>query len=211
VNAIHAMARAVRAVLRSRRRGAVVAATLGAALLLPAAASAHARVSPPVSVVNKLQLYSLAVPTEKSGLTTTKIVLTVPSGFSIDSFVPPPPGWKMSQQTSGGANNAVITQVTWTGGTTPTGEDSLFQFLGQPSSTGTYTFRVQQTYSDGSIVDWTGSEMSAAPAPTIDVADSFGGGGTSIVSIVALIVGALGLAAGGFSLVSGASGRRSLA
>ncbi len=58
-------------------------------LLLPAVASAHARVSPPVSVAGKLQLYSLAVPTEKSGLTTTKLVMTVPAGFGIDSFVPP--------------------------------------------------------------------------------------------------------------------------
>ena len=56
--------------------------------------SPHARVSPAVSLAGELQLYSLAVPTEKSGVTTSKIVLTVPSGFWIDSFVPPPPGWK---------------------------------------------------------------------------------------------------------------------
>ena len=56
-------------------------------------ASAHARVSPAVSLSGELQLYSLAVPTEKCGLTTTKIVMTVPNGFGIDSFVPPPPGW----------------------------------------------------------------------------------------------------------------------
>ena len=37
------------------------------ALIIPAVASAHARVSPAVSVSGKLQLYSLAVPTEKSG------------------------------------------------------------------------------------------------------------------------------------------------
>ena len=63
------------------------------ALIIPAVASAHARVSPAVSVSGKLQLYSLAVPTEKSDLTTSKIVMTVPDGFGIDSFVPPPPGW----------------------------------------------------------------------------------------------------------------------
>ncbi|HTZ24516.1 MAG TPA: hypothetical protein VMC83_11040, partial [Streptosporangiaceae bacterium] len=53
-------------------RVVVVAALAGsAALLVPAIASAHARVSPPVSVAGKLQLYSLAVPTEKEGLTTS--------------------------------------------------------------------------------------------------------------------------------------------
>ncbi len=63
-----------------------------AALVLPTAALAHARVSPPVSLAKQLQLYSLAVPTEKENVTTAKIVLTVPAGFSIDSFVPSPGG-----------------------------------------------------------------------------------------------------------------------
>ena len=83
---------------------------------LPALASAHARVSPAVSLSGKLQLYSLAVPTEKSGLTTTTIVMTVPAGFGIDSFVPPPAGWHMRQQQTGSGDSAVVTKVTWTGG-----------------------------------------------------------------------------------------------
>ena len=122
----------------------------------------------------KLQLYSLAVPTEKSGLTTSTIVMTVPAGFGIDSFVPPPPGWQMQLQQTGSGDSAVVTKVTWTGGRTPTGEDSLFQFLAQPASAKTYTFQVEQTYSDGSIVNWAGAESSEAPAPTIEVASSLG-------------------------------------
>ncbi len=182
------------------------------ALMIPAVASAHARISPPVSVTGELQLYSLAVPTEKSNLTTSRIVMTVPDGFGIDSFVPPPPGWHQSIQQTGSGDSAVITKVTWTGGKTPTGEDSLFQFLAQPASSKTYTFQVQQTYSDGSIVDWAGPESSAAPAPTIDAKSSLGGGGVSALTIVALIVGLLGLGAGGFALVSASGGKqRSLA
>jgi len=50
-------------------------------LAVPAAALAHARVSPAVSLSGELQLYSLAVPTEKEGATTAKVVLTVPKGF----------------------------------------------------------------------------------------------------------------------------------
>jgi uncharacterized protein YcnI len=191
--------------------GAAFAAMLTLTLITPATASAHARVSPAVSVAGKLQLYSLAVPTEKAGATTSKIVMTVPGGFGIDSFAPPPPGWKMHVSQTGSGNNAVFTRVTWTGGHTPTGEDSLFQFLAQPAHTGTYTFTVQQTYSDGSIVNWAGSESSAAPAPTIDVASSLGGGGTSVLTIVALIIGGLGLLAGGFALITGGSGERTLA
>jgi uncharacterized protein YcnI len=173
-------------------------------LVVPAAALGHARVSPAVSLAGQLQLFSLAVPTEKSGVTTSKIVMTVPSGFGIDSFVPPPPGWTQQLKQTGSGDNAVVEQVTWTGGHTPTGEDSLFQFLAQPATARTYTFQVQQTYSDGSIVNWSGSESSAAPAPTIVAKTSLGGGGgTSVLTIIALVVGVLGLATGAFALVGG--------
>ncbi len=191
-----------------KHRLLVVAGVAAAALVAAASASAHARVSPAVSVSNELQLYSLAVPTEKENATTTKLVLTVPKGFGIDSFVPSP-GWTRSVQQAGSGDNAVVQQVTWSGGHTPTEEDSLFQFLAQPSHTGTYTFHVQQTYSDGSIVDWSGPESAEAPAPTIKVASSLGGGGTSLLTILALVLGALGVLVGGFALLS--RGGRALA
>jgi uncharacterized protein YcnI len=180
---------------------------LVAAGVLATTASAHARVSPAVSLAGELQLYSLAVPTEKSGATTSKIVLTVPKNFSIDSFAPSP-GWHRILQQTGVGENAVVQKVTWTGGRIPTGEDSLFQFLGQPASPGTYTFEVQQTYSDGSIVDWNGSESSEAPAPTIQAVSSIdgGGGGVSVLSIVAVVLAALALVAGVFALVGRGTG-----
>jgi uncharacterized protein YcnI len=193
--------------LATRRVAHAAVVTIAAGLLLPALAFAHARMSPPVSVTGKLQLYSLAVPTEKSGLTTTKLVMTVPSGFGIDSYVPPAAPWHVGLAQTGSGDNAVITKVTLTGGNTPTGEDTLFQFLAQPSASQTYTFQVQQTYSDGSIVDWAGPESSAAPAPTIEAKDSLGGGGVSVLTIVALVLGALGLLVGGFALLGGSRER----
>jgi uncharacterized protein YcnI len=192
----------------TRRLGAASVAALLLGLVFAASASAHARVSPAVSLAGELQLYSLAVPTEKSGASTNKIVLTVPKNFSIDSFVPNP-GWHRVLQQTGVGENAVVQKVTWTGGRIPTGEDSLFQFLGQPASPGTYTFEVQQTYSDGSIVDWNGSESSEAPAPTIQAVSSLdggGGGGVSVLSIVAVVLAALALLASVFALVSRGSG-----
>jgi uncharacterized protein YcnI len=185
----------------------LVAVVAAAALAMPSLAVAHARISPPVSVANELQLYSLAVPTEKSGATTTTIVMTVPAGFSIDSFAPTPPGWRQQLQQSGSGSNAVIQKVTWTGGHVPTGEDALFEFLAQPASSKKYAFQVQQTYSDGSIVNWAGPESSDSPVPTIDVKDSLGGAGTSVVAIIALILGVLGVLAGGFALAGGRRGR----
>ena len=167
--------------------------------------------APPVSLSNTLQLYSLAIPTEKENAFTTKIVLTVPQGFSIDSFVPSP-GWTRVLQQTGSGEDAVIQKVTWTGGHVPTGEDSLFQFLGQPAKAGTYTFQVQQTYSDNEIVNWSDPESGANPAPTIEAKASLGGGGTPLLTIVALVVGAVGVILGIVALVSGGGGgKRQLA
>ncbi len=179
------------------------------ALVLPAAAFAHARVSPAVGVAKTLELYTLAVPTEKDNATTTQVEFSPPSGFSIDSFVPSP-GWTRKVQQTGSGEDAVITKVTWSGGKVPTGEDAAFAFLAQPSESKTYTFGVRQTYSDGSVVDWSGSESSDNPAPTIDVESSLGGGGgTSTLALIALVVGAVGVLLGALALFSG--GKRSVA
>lgn len=193
---------------RATFRVAIALATAAlAGLVLTAAASAHARLSPAVSLSNELQLYSLAVPTEKEGASTTQIVLTVPKGFSIDSFVPTP-GWKRVEQSSGSGEDTVIQKVTWTGGHVPTEEDALFQFLGEPSKPGSYTFQVQQTYSDGSIVNWADPESGADPAPSIEAKSSLGGGGgSSTLTIVALVLGAVGVLLGAAALVS-RSGRQ---
>jgi uncharacterized protein YcnI len=185
-----------------KRRLIILALASTAALIAVSTASAHARVSPPVALAKELQLFTLAVPTENAG-TTTQVVLTPPEGFDIDSFVPSP-GWKRSVKQTGSGDSAVVKQVTYTGGSTPTGEDSTFAFLAQPSASKTYTFGVQQTYSDGSVVDWAGSESSDNPAPTIEAVSSLGGGSSSsTLALIALIVGAVGVVLGIIGLVGG--------
>jgi len=201
--------------MSTKNRIGVALAVAASALVAVGTASAHARVSPPVSLAKELQLYSLAVPTEKANLKTTKIVLTVPKGFGIDSFVPAP-GWTQQLQQTGSGDSAVVQKVTWTGGNVPTGEDSLFQFLAQPSKVGKYTFQVQQTYSDGSIVNWSGSEASAAPAPTIEAKSSLGGGGTPLLAIIGLAIAVVALVLAGAALLArgggdGGGGKRQLA
>jgi len=176
------------------------------ALAAAASAYAHAELSPKVTLAKTLQLFTLAVPTEKESATTTKIEFTPPTGFGIDSFVASP-GWKRTVQQTGSGEEAVIQKVTWEGGKTPTGEDSVFQFLASPSSSKTYTFDVRQTYSDGSVVDWSGPESSDTPAPTIEAKSSLGGGGGSTLGIVGIAVGAVGVLLGGLALVS-RSGRQ---
>ena len=164
-------------------------------LVVTSAAWAHAEMTPAVVLSKHLQEFGLLVPTEKESATTTSIELTVPSGFAIDSFVPSP-GWKRTEQTKGSGEEAIVQMVTWTGGKVPTGEDAAFHFLATPNDSKTYDFEVRQTYSDGSIVDWSGPESSDTPAPLVDGVSSFGGGGTTTLTIVALIIGAVGVLLG---------------
>ena len=184
-----------------RARTLVGAAAALVALAAASSAWAHAEISPPIAKSKTLQLFTLAVPTEKEGLTTTKVELTPPSGFGIDSFVPSV-GWKREVKSTGSGENTEIQQVTWTGGAVPTEEDAVFQFLGNADSSKTYTFKVRQTYSDGSVVDWSGPESSDTPAPVVEAKSSLGGGGSSTLAIVALVVGAAGVALGGLALAT---------
>ena len=166
-------------------KGAVVVAA-AAALVGAPAAFAHAIVSPPVAKAKVLQQFTLSVPTEKEGVTTRSVQLFVPAGFEIDSFEPSP-GWTRSEESSG---------YTWAGGRVPTDEDAVFRFNAKLDSSKRYTLKVRQSYSDGSIVDWSGPESSDDPAPLVEGVSSLSGGGTSTLSIVALIVGAVGVLLG---------------
>ena len=166
--------------------------------------------SPPVAKSKVLQQFTLSVPTEKEGVTTTKVELTVPSSFAIDSFEPPPAGWTQPTQSTGSGEEAVVQRVTWTGGHTPTGQDSVFRFNAAVPKAGTVTFDVRQTYSDGSVVDWNGPEGADDPAPTVEALDSFGGGGTSTIEIVALVLAIAALVVAVVMGLAGGKGSRSL-
>jgi uncharacterized protein YcnI len=195
--------------LRARTRWVVLPVAAGGALMLAGSAFAHAEVSPTTVVSKKTEFFTLAVPTEKENAATTQVEFTPPSGFSIDSFAPTP-GWKREAQTTGTGENTVIQKVTWAGGKVPTEEDAVFQFLASTGAAKTYSFKVRQTYSDGTVVDWTGPESSDTPAPTIEAKSSLGGGGSNTIGIVALALAVLALVAAVAGLV-GKSGRRTLA
>jgi uncharacterized protein YcnI len=179
-------------------RFGVFLAAMGGALIITASAAAHAEMSPAVALTKHGQLFTLAVPTEKD-VPTTGVELTLPDGFSIDSFVPSP-GWKRT---------ATKTKVSWSGGSVAKDEDAFFQFLASADSAKTYTFKVRQTYSDGSVVDWTGPESSDTPAPQVQLKSSFGGGSNTL-AIIALVVGVLALVVAFITLFTG-GGRRAVA
>jgi uncharacterized protein YcnI len=197
-------------VMRAVPRVGILLATAAGFLVFAASAFAHAEISPSVALAKHLQLFSLAVPTEKESAMTTKVELTPPSGFSIDSFVPAL-GWKREAKTTGTGENTAVQKVTWTGGKVPSEEDALFQFLASADASKTYTFKVRQSYSDGTVVDWSGPESSDTPAPTVEAKASLsGGGGSDTLAIIALVVGALALVVAIAALMA-RSGKRALA
>ncbi len=192
-----------------RRSLATALACTACFLAWASAAWAHAIVSPSIAPAKADQQFTLSVPTEKEGEATTKIELTVPSGFDVDSFEPVAAPWKRQVRATGSGQEAVVQKVTWTGGRTPAGEDAVFRFNAAASAAKTYRFVVRQTYSDGTVVDWSGTESSDTPAPLVRVVSSLGGGdGSSTLTVVALVVGGVGLLVGIVALVGG---RRELA
>jgi uncharacterized protein YcnI len=196
----------VRARVHTRARTAGFAAVL--ALVAAGPATASTSVSPAISVANELQIYSLAVSTEKANAATTKIVVTFPDDFAVTSFLPSP-GWRRVERQTMSRSNGLVTRVTWSGGRVPAGEAALFQFVAEAVKPGTYRFLVRQTYSNGSDVDWSGAESSVNPAPTIRVAASIGGGGSSTEAIVAIVLGGAAVFVGGVALTNRSRGRLS--
>ena len=143
--------------------------------------------------------------TEMQTASTTTIEFTRLPGFSIDCFQPSP-GWKRDVQASGSGTGAVVTNLTWSGGKTPSGEDSVFGFHPQPGASRTYRFVVRHAYSDGSLGDRSGLDSADAAAPTIQAVSSLRGG-SSAPGIVALAVALVALGIAGAGLLGGTRSR----
>jgi uncharacterized protein YcnI len=189
----------------------LLAVTAVASLGAVAAGSAfgHARVLPALAL-DQTQVFTLSVPNEREDATTNKVVMTVPEGFTVRLF-DPVDGWTREAETTGTGEDERVSRVTWTADGEGTDEGALFHFTAGGDA-GTYTFEVEQTYSDGEVVSWSGPEDADEPASIVEVTSSLGGGGddgSSWLTIVALVVGALGVVLGGAALAR--SGGRSLA
>lgn len=188
------------------RAAAVVAAPVAALAVAPLAWG-HAEISPDVVKAKETQMFTIAVPTEKENANTTRVELTPPQGFAIDSFVPAT-GWKRAVLSTGSGEETAITKVTWSGGSVPPEDDAVFQFLASTDASKTYEFKVRQFYSDGSVVDWSGPESSDTPAPVVEAkSDLGGGGGSSTLEIIALVVAGAALVLSLIALLTRSGGR----
>jgi uncharacterized protein YcnI len=190
------------------RRASAYAGVLVATLALAPSAFAHAELFPNQIPSGDGYLLNLTVPNEKENASTTQIQVTMPADFDLE-HVAPVPGWTiaiagrhMVNGEMGGGNS-----ITWKGKLSGTAL-AVLPFAGVPKKAETYAFTVRQTYSDGSVVVWSGDESSDTPAAHVTAsanASSPGGSSDSskTIAIIALIVGGLGLLVGGAGLVSG--------
>ena len=120
-------------------------------LLAPGMAWAHVTVSPEEVPADSYQVLTVRAPTEKD-IPTTEIRVEVPEGFTVTG-VRPVPGWQSDFEEDAG----VIRAITWSGGEIQPQEFQEFAIQAKtPEETGEYSWRVYQTYEDGSVVQWTG-------------------------------------------------------
>jgi uncharacterized protein YcnI len=209
--------------VRSTRIAAALAA--GGLLAWPAVAGAHVTVQPDTATAGGFTRLDVRVPTERD-VPTTKVQLQLPDGFAEASYEPVP-GWKVNVtkaklpqpvKTDDGLVTEEVKQITWSGGSIPPGAFQDFGLSVQiPDKPGKLTFKALQTYADGQVVRWIGPEGADAPAPTLTVSSGAAAPGapaaaatpapaaqssTDTVSIIALVIGALGLIAGGVALAT---------
>lgn len=158
-----------------------------------ASAFAHAHISPSVVEAGHSESFTVVVPTEGDART-TKVEVLVPDGFQVGAFEATP-GWKRKVDAAGSGDEAIVSRVAWTGGRVAEGEAAYLRFVGEARRTGSFAFKVRQTYSDGTVSDWKGGIASEEPAPVVFAVDDFEGGGNGPLTVVALVLAALALLA----------------
>jgi uncharacterized protein YcnI len=130
-------------------------------------AQAHITVWPRESATNASELYTVRVPSEKP-IATVAVRIEFPQDVTVSRFVAAP-GWKreVSKDASGR-----IAAVTWSGGEIAPDEIGLLQFQARNPRTGDVSFKAVQTYSDKSVVEWTGPADAATPAAMVRLTEA---------------------------------------
>jgi uncharacterized protein YcnI len=141
-----------------RRATVFVVAALG--LVVAAQAGAHAEIGPEEVPAGSVSTFVLSVEGEEA-VPTTQVAMQVPRGVS-NVRPSPASGWQVNR--SGRV-------VTWTGGSIQQGESFKFEISARfPNAPGrTLVFPVVQTYANGTVVRWIGTQASETPAPRISL------------------------------------------
>lgn len=163
-------------------------ATAIAVLGVAGVASAHVTVNPKEAPQGGYTKIAFRVPDESDTASTTRLDVYLPADTPVASVLTAPvPGWTAKLITTklpkpittddGDQVTEAITQITWTAASPATavrpGQFQEFPVsLGPLPTTGSMTFKVLQTYSDGSVVRWIdlrapGGAEPAHPAPVL--------------------------------------------
>lgn len=203
-------------------RAAPIAALVATLVLAPAAA-AHVTLNPREWEAGGFARFAVRVPNERDNASTTRVSLRFPEPILSAGFQPVE-GWQRTVRmveldepidVEGEQVTERIDTVTWSGGRIRPGE---FQEFGvsfrTPEEPGTeLAFPAVQTYSNGEVVRWIGPSDADEPAPIVTVTEAPPEAGEAAtpaatpaqaepdedgdaLSIVALIAGVAGLAAG---------------
>ncbi|WZH37988.1 MAG: YcnI family protein [Microbacterium enclense] len=175
-------------------RRTLVGLAAGAALAVgvPLAASAHVTVNPNTATPGSYATVNFRVPTESETASTVKIAVTLPTDTPLSAvLVQPVPGWTATVEkgalpapveVEGNTLTEAPLKIVWQADPgVGIGQDQFQIFsavLGPVPDTGHLVLPAEQTYSDGSVVDWaaTPDEVAAddslEPAPVLYVNDT---------------------------------------
>lgn len=147
----------------------------GAILTFASAAQAHVNVYPKETTTGAYEKYTVRVPVEKE-VNTTKVRLEFPAEVKV-STVQPIPGWSYEfEKDNDGRNTALV--WTATEGGIKAHEFVEFAFVGaNPKEPGSLSWKANQTYADGEVVEWTGAPDSKTPASVTTVKQGAGEAG----------------------------------
>jgi len=136
-----------------------IRASLGAALVLLAAATAHAHVTvaPESSRGGAVERYTMRVPTEGQ-VTTVSVELEVPADVTITSVLVTG-GFTYEARREGNR----IVAITWTMDVKPA-EVAEFVFFARNPASGQIRWKARQKFEDGTSADWVGVEGDRRPA-----------------------------------------------
>ncbi|MGE3536332.1 MAG: DUF1775 domain-containing protein [Candidatus Tectimicrobiota bacterium] len=110
----------------------------------------HADLDPRQSTPSKWETYTLNVPTETEAAT-TKVRLLVPREFEIE-MLGHSEVWQITKSRD---ERSFIREVTWSGGVIPHQTFGEFKLLiKNPAAPGTYFWKIEQHYQDGSLATW---------------------------------------------------------
>ncbi len=116
-------------------------------------ASAHVTVRPEQVGIGVSQDFTIGFGIEKD-VPTTSVRLVIPDGVTnVAPYITP--GWNIEVKKDGEREDAVVSEIVWSGGSVPPGQRGMLTFRAQvPSNEQTVAWKAYQTYQDGTIVSW---------------------------------------------------------